>query len=82
MNRIVIISPGPGNPQYLLPMAHQVIAQSQVLIGRPDLLDLWEHQNKVKLTGNMNSLFHQLIEFQNKHELTAVLISGDATLFS
>lgn len=82
MNRIVFISTGPGNPQYLLPMAHQVIAQSQVLIGRPDLLDLWEHQNKVKLTVNMNSLFHQLIEFQNKHELTAVLISGDATLFS
>jgi precorrin-6B methylase 1/dienelactone hydrolase len=82
MNRIVIISTGPGNPQYLLPIAHQVIAQSQVLIGRLDLLDLWEHQNKVKLTVNMNNLFHQLIEFQNKYELTAVLISGDATLFS
>lgn len=82
MNRVVFISAGPGNPQYLLPIAHQVIAQSQVLIGRPDLLDLWEHPNKVKLTVNMENLFNQLIEFQLKYELTAVLISGDATLFS
>lgn len=82
MNRIVFISAGPGNPQYLLPIAHQVIAQSQILIGRPDLLDLWEHQNKFKLTVNIENLYSQLIEFQQKYELTAVLISGDATLFS
>ena len=82
MNRIVIISTGPGIHNIYSPIAHQVIAQSQVLIGRLTYSICGNIKIKVKLTVNMNNLFHQLIEFQNKYELTAVLISGDATLFS
>ena len=83
MNKVYIIGIGPGAEDYLLPIAKRKIKEADCLIGAERHLLLFKHLNKKKiyLKGDFKKTV-QYIKIHKDKKRIAVLVSGDAGLFS
>ncbi len=82
MGRLTIVSAGPGTPVYRLPEAEAAIRQSDVVLGRPSLLDTIDHPYRLPLTGSLQDMIQTVNDAREKHPRTTLLLSGDATFLS
>ncbi len=82
-SQIIIVSCGPGSADYLMPIAQKAVAKAQLLVGAPRLLELFPDSlaKRIIVTGHIEEVLGQL-ESEAKDKSVAVLVSGDAGLFS
>ncbi|MGM0472251.1 MAG: precorrin-6y C5,15-methyltransferase (decarboxylating) subunit CbiE [Bacillota bacterium] len=83
MNQIKIVGIGPGSEEYLLPIAKEVIAEAEVLIGGERALDLFSGLDKeyLKITANLKRIKDYIKENFRERKIV-VLVSGDPGLYS
>jgi cobalt-precorrin-7 (C5)-methyltransferase len=83
MNKIYIIGVGPGNADYLLPIAKKKIIKADCLIGAKRHLSLFKGLNKEKiyLKGDFEKTIQYIKKNKSKKKI-AVLVSGDVGLYS
>lgn len=83
MNKITIIGIGPGDKDYLLPVALKEIENADCLIGAKRLLNKFEYLKKknIPLKGNFNQAIAYLKKTKNNQRF-AILVSGDPGLYS
>ncbi len=75
---LYIVGMGPGNPDYLLPLAVKVIDRADVLIGGRRHLESYEGTQKilVPLKGGYEPLIRDSLERYKGYSI-AILVSGD-----
>lgn len=78
-----VIGVGPGNKDYLLPIAKKTIQKSDCLIGAKRSLLLFKNlrKEKILLEGHFDKIIPYIKEKRNKKRI-AVLVSGDPGLYS
>ena len=79
---ITIVGCGPGSPEYLTAIAHDVVAKAEVLVGAEHLLQLFPNNacQQLVVQGKMATVLDQLEPLLNKQ--ICILVSGDSGLFS
>lgn len=82
MGKIYLIGTGPGNPDYLLPLARKKILASEVLIGSKRLLTEFNFAKEyIYLEKNYDVVLNYLQKNKAQKKIV-VLVSGDAGIFS
>lgn len=81
--KLYVVGVGPGSPEYLLPVAHKIIRQANVLIGGRRLLSQYAdaNQEQVVIGADLESALNY-IERNWQLKLLVVLVSGDPGLYS
>ncbi len=81
-SKINICGIGPGNPQYVLPIIHTVVAESDIIIGGKRHISLFTDYNKqsFEFTGN-TSILKDIITRNNRLNIS-ILVSGDTGFYS
>jgi len=79
--RITIIGCGPGDANYLLPVAQKAIAEADIVLGHERLLQLFSHTNTAPLPAHSQDAIAVVEEHLGKGSVV-VLASGDTGLFS
>jgi cobalt-precorrin-7 (C5)-methyltransferase len=81
MVKLNIVGIGPGNTEYVTPMARKIVSEAQIVIGAQRSLNLFSndiHGETHTLTAkNLNELLKQAIEATKKGKLVAILSTGD-----
>ena len=79
---ITVIGMGPGDPEYVTPIAWSKAKNADILVGSDRLLRLFTSSSakKVSISSNMRSVVEGLTDIKEKK--VAVLVSGDPGLFS
>lgn len=81
--KITIVGCGPGSRDYLTPAVEAIIAQADVLIGAPRLLDLFPDQGAERIgMGKDSSIILQEIALRQGKGRIVVLVTGDPGLYS
>jgi cobalt-precorrin-7 (C5)-methyltransferase len=79
--RISIVGVGPGNPDFVTPIARRTVQQAQVVIGAQRAIELFGSDIKgdvIKLTAkNMNDTINKAVELAQKGKTVAILSTGD-----
>jgi cobalt-precorrin-7 (C5)-methyltransferase len=79
--RISIVGVGPGNPDFVTPIARRTVQQSQVVIGAQRAIELFGSDIKgeaIKLTAkNMGDTLNKAVELAQKGKTVAILSTGD-----
>lgn len=79
---IVIAGCGPGHPDYVTGAVHRAVAQADVLIGAPHLLELFPDSTSTRILVGAD-IQSTLVTMENYvHCRIVVLVSGDSGLFS
>jgi cobalt-precorrin-7 (C5)-methyltransferase len=83
MKKVRVVGLGPGNLDYLLPIAKRVIEESEILIGGSRHLEALSINNKEKilLDGNYKKVMEFLEYNYSKYDI-AVVVSGDTGFYS
>lgn len=78
MSGIDIIGMGPGDLDYLLPIAYKKIQGADILIGGQRNLDSVKDINKERITlnNNLNYILNYITEYHTSKKI-AILVSGD-----
>lgn len=82
---IHVVGLGPGNKDYILPIALQTIESAQVIIGAKRNLEalsteIIEHKEVMNLSVGFDKIAHYIVE--HKDATIAVVVSGDAGFYS
>lgn len=79
---IVIAGCGPGNADYLTTAVHKAVSEAEVLVGAPNLLELFPASNALRL--NVGADIPAVLKTMENHHARriVVLVSGDSGLFS
>lgn len=81
-NLIHIVGIGPGNPDYITPIAQRVIEEADVLVGGERNLELFQELNKQTfIIGNNLKEVVNFIKLNYLNNKIAVLASGDPGMF-
>jgi cobalt-precorrin-7 (C5)-methyltransferase len=79
--KINIVGIGPGNPDFLTPIARRTVQQAQVVIGAQRAIELFGSDIKgeaIKLTAkNMSDTLNKAVELAQKGKTVAILSTGD-----
>lgn len=81
-NLIRVVGVGPGNPDYITPVARNVIAEAEVLVGGERLLQDLAGPGQMQYIIKKN--LPEMVEFINEHRgrfSVAVLASGDPSFY-
>lgn len=83
MNKLNIIGIGPGNPQYILNTALNVIKKSDVIIGGKRNLDIipFSINKKIEIKKDLNEIIDYIKKNIDKKKIS-VVASGDPGFFS
>ncbi len=83
MGRFTVVGLGPGSPEYLLPLARQVIEEAETLAGGRRHLAPFEGGKKklIFLENGLESLL-DAVDSRRESERIALLLSGDPCIFS
>ena len=83
MNKIYVLSVGPGSPAYLTPAVNGAVMECDLLVGGRRNLDLFADSGKetLEICGRLDSLF-AAVKMRMKAEQVGFLVSGDAGIFS
>ncbi len=83
MNKIYVLSVGPGSPAYLTPAVKEAVKECDLLVGGRRNLDLFADSEKetLEICGRLDSLF-AAVKMRMKAEQVGFLVSGDAGIFS
>lgn len=83
MNLISIIGCGPGNPDYLTPIARSHLQQADILVGTSHLLQAFAqpHQAQIPFKRDVTPILAE-IDSLDRSLKCAVLVSGDPGIFS
>lgn len=82
-HKIIIVGIGPGNPEYLLPKAREVISTAKVLVGGKRAIDEYAHAGqrlkliKADIEGVLAFIADELIASD-----VVVMVSGDPGYYS
>jgi precorrin-6Y C5,15-methyltransferase (decarboxylating) len=87
-DKIYIVGMGPGNQDFILPVAQKVIESCDVLIGGKrnlepfrDLADTSVHQELIEIDHNPESVSGYLAQYTGSKKI-AVLVTGDPGIYS
>lgn len=80
---ITIVGCGPGSRDYLTPAAEAAIAQAEVLVGVPRLLDLFPERGaeRIDMGKDTEAILREIALRQGKSRIV-VLVTGDPGLYS
>ena len=80
---ILIVSCGPGAPEYLTDTARQAVSQAELLVGATRLFALFPESTaqRCSVSANINAAL-DTIETAYPHQQVVVLVTGDAGLHS
>lgn len=80
--QVLVVGIGPGEKEYLLPIALEKVAQAQVLVGGKRALDLLarDDQEIREIKGSLQDII-EFIREKKKEKSVAVLLSGDPGLY-
>lgn len=83
MNKIDVVGIGPGNRDYILPIAYRIIEQCDVIVGGKRNLEIFDSYNKEVYTYNsdLQGMCDYIIDNKNKKKI-AVIVSGDTGFYS
>jgi len=85
MNRadITIVGCGPGSPDYVTPAARQAVAEAEIVVGSPRLLELFPEASPARILvgADIAAALDQMAAVADRRRI-AVLVSGDAGLYS
>ncbi len=86
MGKVYIVGCGPGSPDYLTPIAIQIVRDAEVLVGAPHLLDLFAgcKAEQIVVRTDINKLLDEVEArcLNKKDKKVVVLVSGDPGLCS
>lgn len=81
MAKLNIVGVGPGAADYVIPAAHKIVAQAQIVIGAQRSLDLFSgdiHGEVLPLTAkNLSSLLKYAVDSAKKDKNVVILSTGD-----
>lgn len=82
MKKILVVGIGPGEKDYLLPIAKRKVEEAQVLVGGKRALELLatDGQETREIKGNLQDIV-DYIKAQSQEKQVAVLLSGDPGLY-
>ncbi|WDV44299.1 precorrin-6y C5,15-methyltransferase (decarboxylating) subunit CbiE [Clostridiaceae bacterium M8S5] len=85
MNKINVIGLGPGNKDYILPIALREIKNSHIVIGAKrnisSILDYVENKEIVYINSNLQEIIHLIHQRRTKKKIS-VIVSGDTGFYS
>ncbi|BEP28063.1 precorrin-6y C5,15-methyltransferase (decarboxylating) subunit CbiE [Helicovermis profundi] len=83
MNKFNIVGIGPGNPKYILPIATEIIENSDILIGGRRNLDSLKYLKKEEfiITGDLTKTI-EFISANYQRKRISVILSGDTGFYS
>ncbi len=82
MGKIYIVGTGPGDKDYLLPLAKKIIKKADVVIGSSRLLSFApEGKKTILLKSNYSQVLNYIKKNRNR-EIIVVLVSGSPGVFS
>lgn len=82
MNKFHVVGIGPGNPKYILPVASDIIAESDVLIGGERNIKSFDLSGKeiVYIKSKLSEIADYIKNNRNKK--ITVIVSGDSGFYS
>lgn len=83
MNKIIVVGIGPGNPDYMLPIARQTIAKAKILVGGRRALSQYAtaDQQCYPITSDIKAVM-DFIATKIIDRSIVVMVSGDPGYFS
>jgi cobalt-precorrin-7 (C5)-methyltransferase len=83
MNKINIIGTGPGNPDFILPIARKIIDSSETVIGSKRNLESFDLDKKkvIELDADFLKIADYIKKNSNKEKIS-VVVSGDPLFYS
>ncbi len=82
MNKVYIIGAGPGNVEYILPIAKKYASKCDVLIGARRNLEAFDCNKKtIELGKNLNEII-EYIKQNKENQQIGVVVSGDTGFYS
>ncbi len=83
MNKISVVGLGPGHPDYILPKALSIIAQSDIVIAGKRNLESIDVSNKsIFIVGNNLSQMIEFIKDNRESKKISIVVSGDTGFYS
>jgi cobalt-precorrin-7 (C5)-methyltransferase len=83
MNKVTVIGIGPGNKDYILPIAYRIIEQCDILVGGKRNLEIFQYLDKEKYMYNSNLQGMCDYILANKEEKKiGIIVSGDTGFYS
>lgn len=81
-HKIIIVSCGPGSPDYLPPVARRAIEDADMLVGARRLLDQFveDDRERILVGADIDGVLNEMSKRRGKN--IAVLVTGDAGLCS
>jgi precorrin-6Y C5,15-methyltransferase (decarboxylating) len=82
-SKLYIIGIGPGDREYILPIASKLIESSDVIIGGRRNLQVFDHLNKetLEITNNLEEVYSYIVNNVDTKKI-AVLVTGDPGIYS
>ncbi len=82
-HQLIVVGIGPGSPEYLLPVARQVIDKARVIVGSKQSLQAFAHDGSEQrvIGGDLPNLF-QYIDDKLFTSDVVVMVSGDPGFYS
>jgi len=82
MNKFYIVGVGPGNPEYILPIANKIVLDSDVVIGGERNIQSFDIKEKEIIY--IKSKLSEIVEYikKNKEKKISVIVSGDTGFYS
>ncbi|NSW82377.1 MAG: precorrin-6y C5,15-methyltransferase (decarboxylating) subunit CbiE [Syntrophothermus sp.] len=84
MSSLFVIGMGPGNPDYILPVAFKTANECDVLVGARRYLILFAKAKEylIELTGNLEPVLTSVNSMYKEGKKVGFLVSGDPGIFS
>ncbi|HHV77101.1 MAG TPA: precorrin-6y C5,15-methyltransferase (decarboxylating) subunit CbiE [Syntrophothermus lipocalidus] len=84
MSSLFVIGMGPGNPDYILPVAFKTANKCDVLVGARRYLNLFDKPqgHLIELTGNLEPVLLSAETWYKQGKRVGFLVSGDPGIFS
>lgn len=82
-NKVIVVGTGPGDGRYITPIALEIIADAEVLVGGQRLLDTFAKKKQIQFPiGKDLKTVINFINTQRESKRVVVLVSGDTGIFS
>lgn len=79
-NELIVIGGGSGQPQYILPVAKEIIEESDYVISSKRFLEMLEIKNGIEMK-NIPELIERIPEYLKRGQIS-VIVSGDPLMYS
>lgn len=85
--KIIVAGIGPGNPDYMIPMAHKAIKEAKALVGGRRALEQYadkapaSEQHTIAVTRDLEAVMDFVREERREHDVV-VMVSGDPGYYS